>query len=181
MRCKKIVALCLSAALAAAMLVPAYAAVTTPGGTGETTVQLTADAATFDVTVPTTIAIKVNADGTVTCPSNVEISNNSTAGVKVTKIEMNNGDWSLVSYNTDFAHEKVDTHKLGFQMQAGSDTVATSTDGNQTLTHNEADWTMAAKGDKVTVTCDAKASAVSAAIADGATAATIVFTIGWAK
>lgn len=181
MCCKKIVALCLSAALMAAMLVPAYAAVTTPGGTGETTVNLTAEAATFSVEVPTSIAVQVAADGTATCASNVKITNGSAAAVKVTNIQMRNGTWNLVPFTTDFAKEKVDSKKLGFQMTVNGDEVATDKTGEQPLTHSADAWTMDSYGASLDIQCAAKASAVSEAISADESAATIVFTIGWAK
>ncbi len=184
---KKLLALLLAVFLMAACAVSASAAVTTDGGTGETVVQLDAAAATFSVTVSTSIAITVNVDGTVTCPdaSAVEIVNNSTAAVKVTDVSMKNGTWFLVSYaGTDWPTQKVDSKKLGFQMTCNGNTVATTTDGNQALTtgFDATKWVMAQKGAKLNVTCAAKASALSSAIAeaDKVNAASIVFTVAWA-
>ncbi len=173
-------------ALALAMLmaiVPAYAAgntVTSAGSSGTTPVELTADAATFSVTVPTSIAIHVNADGTCTCPSNVELTNESTAAVKVTKIEMKNGTWTLVPYTTNMAVELVDAKKLGFQVVVGTDTIATTATGNQTLTHNAAQWTMPQKDAKLSLGFSAVSSAVSSPVTTAETAASIIFTVAWA-
>lgn len=134
---KKLLATALSVALVIGCFVSASAAETvqTSGGTGETTVVLTAEAATFSVTVPTSIPIRVNADGSVTCPDNVEILNESTAAVQVTKIDMKDGAWSLVPFTTDMSQERVDSKKLGFQMTAGEDVVATAATGDQTIAH----------------------------------------------
>lgn len=164
------------------------AQVATPGANGDTPVTLTAEATTFSVTVPTSIAIHVNADGSVTCPTadTVKIVNNSAGPVKVTNIAMTNGAWSLVSYNggnrADMAAAGVDSKHLGFQMAAGGDTVATSANGNQTLTHDATKWVIGAldTGDnELPITCAAIASAVSAEITTAETAATVVFTLGW--
>ena len=167
------------------MALPASAAdISASGGTATTPVQLTAEATTFDVTVPTGIAIQVNADGTVTCPaaSAVKITNNSAGAVKVTNIAMNNGTWSLVSYNggsrAALAAEKVDAKKLGFQLSVTGDTAATASDGSQTLTHNAAKWIIDPNED-LEITTAAIATAVSSAISEAETAANVVFTIGW--
>ena len=176
-----ILSLCLMAGLA----LPASAAdISASGGTATTPVQLTAEATTFDVTVPTGIAIQVNADGTVTCPaaSAVKITNNSAGAVKVTNIAMNNGTWSLVSYNggsrAALAAEKVDAKKLGFQLSVTGDTAATATDGSQTLTHDVGKWIIDPNED-LEITTAAIATAVSSAISEAETAANVVFTIGW--
>lgn len=154
--------------------------ITTDGGTGETTVTLTAEAATFNVTVPTSLAIKVNADGTVTPPTNVAIANASPAPVKVTTVAMNKGAWSLVAYDGfEPATEKVNAKKLAFSLTADNTAVKTgSTDATQTL--GTPGWTIAAKNGSLPITVAAKASAVSEAISTAETAATVVFTIAWA-
>lgn len=179
---KKVPAFLLATLLAVA---PVYAAetpvkVTSDGGTGITPVTLTADAATFSVTLPTSVAIHVNPDGTVTCPSNVTITNGSTAAVKVTNIEMKNGTWTLVPYTTNMAVELVDVKKLGLQVTCGTDTIATTTTGNQTPTHVPAQWTMAQKDATLSLDFAAVASAVSSPVTTAETAASIVFTVAWA-
>lgn len=175
--------------MVASMMITASAAdISTAGGTGNTPVELTAAATTFSVIVPTSIAINVNADGTVTCPSAdaVKIVNNSAGPVKVTQIDMNNGTWSLVSYNggdrTTMAAAGVDSKKLGFQMTANTDVVATATDGNQTLTHTVDKWIIGGKdsgANELTIATAAIATAVSTAITEAESAATIVFTLAW--
>lgn len=182
---KKVCAVLAAMALILALTVSAFAAesqtVTSDGGSATTTVTLTADAAIFDVIVPTAIAIKVNADGSVTCPSDVKIVNNSTAAVKVSAIEMRKGTWSLVPFTTDMSVELVDANKLGFSMTAGGNTVkTTSSADSQTLTHNAANWTIG-KSANLPIQCSAVASAVSRATSTASTAASIIFTLTWAK
>ena len=181
----RILSTILSLCLMCGMAVPTFAAnVSTAGGTGTTPVELTAAATTFSVTVPTSIAITVNADASVTCPSAsaVKITNNSAGAVKVSNIAMNNGTWTLASYNGGsralLAAENVDAKKLGFQLAVTGDTAATATDGNQTLTHDASDWVID-PGEELQITTSAIATAVSAAISEAETAANVVFTIGW--
>lgn len=174
----------LAAVMALSLCVPAFAEegkVNTVGGSGTTKVEMTAEAAAFSVTVPTSLAFKVNADGSVTVPNNVELVNNSTAAVKVTNIEMKNGTWKLVSFDTNFAKEKVDSKKLAITMTANGDTVTTANvaGDTQTFTYDAAKWTMDQKGATLPLTFAAKASAVSATTSSSETAASIIFTIGW--
>ena len=181
----RILSTILSLCLMCGMAVPTFAAdINTSGGTGATPVQLTAAATTFDVTVPTSIAITVNADGTVTCPSAsaVKIHNASAGAVKVSNIAMNNGTWTLASYNGGIrdllAQEKVNAKKLGFQLSVSGDTAATATNGNQTLTHDASKWVINPNSD-LEITTAAIATAVSEAISAAENAAEVVFTIGW--
>lgn len=181
---KKFCSALLAVALVLALSVSAFAAetqtVTSDGGTATTTVTLSADAAIFNVTVPTAIAINVNADGSVTCPSDVKIINNSTAAVKVSAIEMRKGTWSLVPFTTDMSVERVDANKLGFSMTAGGNTAkTTSSADNQALTHTASSWTIE-KAANLPIQCSAVASAVSRATSSSTTAASIVFTLTWA-
>ena len=181
---KKLCSALLVAALILAMSVSAFAAdtqtVSSDGGSATTTVTLTADAAIFNVTVPTSIAVRINSDGSVTCPSDVKIVNNSTAAVKVSTIEMRKGTWSLVPFTTDMSVERVDANKLGFSMTAGGNTAKTASSADsQTLTHSATNWTIE-KSANLPIQCSAVASAVSKATTSSSTAASIIFTLTWA-
>lgn len=189
---KRIMSLALCMAMVMSLSVSAFAGnVDAASKTGETTVTVSADGANFDVTVPTKIAIHVGSTGEVTCSDAdaLKIVNNSAASVMVSKIEMKDGAWSLVDYNggdRSAIASKVDEKKLGFALTANGDTAATAgvSSGNpmkQTLTHTAAKWTIEAAGN-LPITPAAIATTVSTAIeADNAeTAATVVFTIGWA-
>lgn len=181
---KKLCSALLVAALILAMSVSAFAAdtqtVSSDGGSATTTVTLTADAAIFNVTVPTSIAVRINSDGSVTCPSDVKIVNNSTAAVKVSTIEMRKGTWSLVPFTTDMSVERVDANKFGFSMTAGGNTAkTTSSTDSQTLTHSASSWTIE-KSANLPIQCSAVASAVSKATTSSSTAASIIFTLTWA-
>ena len=187
MKTKK-TALFLTTALAISMLaIPAQAAsVTTAGSAGTTPVTVTAAATTFDVTVPTDIPLKVNADGSVTTPSNVKLVNNSGGPVKVSKISLKNGTWKLTDYNkgdrAKLAADGVDSKKLGLSLTAGGNAVVSSKDGDQDPTMDSTKWIVKGKGsdtNELPVTVGAIASAVSAEITTGETAASVVFTLAW--
>lgn len=189
---KSILSSILSLCLVSAMAIPAFAvpeiapdkAVDGAGGSASAEVLLTAEASNFNVTVPMYIPVHVNADGTVTCPEpfSTQIYNNSVGAVKVSNIAMNNGTWTLASYNGGsrdlLAQEKVNAKKLGFQLSVSGDTAATATNGNQTLTHDASKW-IVNPHDSLRITTAAIATAVSGEIAEPETAASVVFTIGW--
>ena len=113
----------LSAALAMSMAVPAFAAGNASSltdGKSENTipVNISADATTFDVTVPTVFPGTVDPDtGEVTPADNATISNNSYGAIKVSEIKVANvDDWNLAAYDTDMSKVQVDSNKIGIQV-----------------------------------------------------------------
>lgn len=188
MKLKRTASLLMSSALIASALgVSAFAAndVSAPGA-GTTPVTVTAEASTFNVTVPTAIPLAVKADGTVTRPSNVEIINNSSGPVKVTSVAMNNSAWSMTDYNggsrTKIAAEKVGSKKLGLSLTAKGEETASNTDGNQSFAPSQ--WLMQGKDGgadnaKLPITVGAIATANDTAISVAETAANVIFTLAW--
>lgn len=188
MKLKRTASLLMSSALIASALgMSAFAAndVSAPGA-GTTPVTVTAEASTFNVTVPTAIPLAVKADGTVTVPENVEIINNSSGPVKVTSVAMNNSAWSMTDYNggsrAKIAAEKVGSKKLGLSLTAKGEEEASKTDGNQTLTPSQ--WLMQGKDGgtanaKLPITVGAIATANDTAISVAETAANVIFTLAW--
>lgn len=157
-------------------------------GTGNTPVTLTAAAATFNVTVPTSIPLVVGADSKVTSPSDVKIINNSAGPVKVTAIAMNDGTWTMTDYNggdrSKIAAEKVGSNKLGLSLTAGGNTVASSKNGSQSPDIDSTKWRITGKNtgnNDLPITVGAIASAVSTKIENAVTAANVVFTVAWNK
>lgn len=157
-------------------------------GTGNTPVTLTAAAATFNVTVPTSIPLVVGADSKVTSPSDVKIINNSAGPVKVTAIAMNDGTWTMTDYNggdrSKLAAEKVGSNKLGLSLTAGGNTVASSKNGSQSPAIDSTKWRITGKNtgnNDLPITVGAIASAVSTKIENAVTAANVVFTVAWDK
>ena len=183
MKLKRTASLLMSSALIASAL--SMSAFTAPGA-GNTPVKLTAEASTFNVTVPTDITLAVGADGTVTAPSNVKIINNSSGPVKVTSVAMNNGTWKMTDYNggsrEKIAAEKVGSKKLGLSLKAKTEELASKTDGDQTLIPTK--WLMQGK-DGGTANCElpiavkAIATASDQKISVAETAADVIFTLAW--
>ena len=151
-------------------------------GASHTPITVTAEASTFDVTVPTRIPLVINADGGVTAPTDVKIVNGSAGSVQVSSIAMNNGDWSLTDYNggnrSKLAEAKVDSKKLGLSLTAAGNSAATSKDGSQAPLIDVSKWTMAG-GTELPITVGAIATASSAKSASEVTAANVVFTLAW--
>lgn len=190
MKLKRTASLLMSSALiASALSMSAFAApdglVTAPGA-GTTPVTVTAEASTFNVTVPTAIPLAVKADGTVTVPKNVEIINNSSGPVKVTSVAMNNSAWSMTDYNggsrAKIAAEKVGSKKLGLSLTAKNEAEASNKDGNQTFSPTK--WLMQGKDGgtanaKLPITVGAIATANDTAISVAETAANVIFTLAW--
>ena len=192
MKFKKTMSMLLSSAMIASALgMSAFAADTTVSASdsaGTTPVTLTAEASTFNVTVPTAIPLAVKADGTVTVPDNIAIQNNSSGPVKVTSVAMNNSAWKMTSYNggdrSNLAAEKVGSKKLGLSLTAGGNAVASSKDGDQTLNPDSTKWQMKGKDNgavnsKLPITIGAIATASDTEIKVAETAANVIFTLAW--
>lgn len=188
MKLKRTASLLMSSALIASALgMSAFAAndVSAPGA-GTTPVTVTAEASTFNVTVPTAIPLAVKADGTVTVPENVEIINNSSGPVKVTSVAMNNSAWSMTDYNggdrAKLAAAKVGSKKLGLSLTAKNESEASNKDGNQTFSPTK--WLMQGKDGgtanaKLPITVGAIATANDTDISVAETAANVIFTLAW--
>lgn len=190
MKLKRTASLLMSSALiASALSMSAFAApdglVLAPGAS-TTPVTVTAEASTFNVTVPTGIPLAVKADGTVTVPKNVEIINNSSGPVKVTSVAMNNSAWSMTDYNggdrAKLAAAKVGSKKLGLSLTAKNEAEASNKDGNQTFSPTK--WLMQGKDGgtanaKLPITVGAIATANDTAISVAETAANVIFTLAW--
>lgn len=180
--------LCGTMSLAMLFSLSAPAKAATAGSPQETPVEVAAEAATFNVTIPTQIVLEQKADATVICPSQdaVKIVNHSPAPIKVTEISVKNGAWTLADYNggsrSKLAKEKVNAKKLGLQLTANGNAAATSTDGNQQLSIDSSKWTIAGTGtdsSELPIAVSAIATAVSSGISAAQTAASVIFTVAW--
>ena len=125
----------------------------------------------FSVTVPATLFLVMDKDGKVYAPTNAVITNNSTAAVKVTGISLSpkNG-WTVVSYSTNMANQKVDSHKIGLKLRDSESNVG----GIMPVTGN---WTVPKDGD-LPLPYSAVVSATSQPIA-GQNVLDITFVIDW--
>ena len=148
-------------------------------GSASVPVNVTREAATFSVVVPTTLPISVDADGNVTTATDAAINNNSGAPVAVTKVELASlSDWTLAAYSRDILNLPVDTKQFGLQMNIGNKTVATSSRGTSDVLSDSLNARIA-KGQNCAVTYNALFPAQTAAVSD-TQIANVVFTVGWA-
>lgn len=148
-------------------------------GSASVPVNVTREAATFSVVVPTTLPISVDADGNVTTATDTAIINNSGATVAVTKVELNSqSNWTLAAYNRDILNLPVDAKQFGLQMNIGDKTVATSNSGTSDILSDSLNAQIA-KGQNCAVTYNALFPARTAAVSD-TQIANVVFTVAWA-
>ena len=148
-------------------------------GSASVPVNVTREAATFSVVVPTTLPISVDADGNVTTATDASIINNSSAPVAVTKVELASlSDWTLAAYNRDILNLPVDAKQFGLQMNIGDKTVATSKSGTSDVLSDSLNARIV-KGQNCAVNYNALFPARTAAVSD-TQIANVVFTVGWA-
>ena len=148
-------------------------------GSASVPVNVTREAATFSVVVPTTLPISVDADGNVTTATDATIINNSSAPVAVTKVELASlSDWTLAAYSRDILNLPVDAKQFGLQMNIGDKTVATSNSGTSDVLSDSLNAQIA-KGQNCAVTYNALFPAQTTAVSD-TQIANVVFTVGWA-
>lgn len=169
----KIATLCMAALMCGTAVVSA-SAIETSGGSDTTKVELTAEAATFKVTVPTVLPYSVAADGTVRVASDAKISNLSNGPVVVTDVTAKTLDaWKLVEVGTDFQAVKVNSPE--FTMTLNNDNFPAGTTSSLTL---GSAWTPINGNSDFALTYSGDFAEQSNAI-DGENIANVVFTIGW--
>lgn len=165
--------------LAAEGMIDSTKSVDPTTGAASVPVTVAREAATFSVTVPTTLPISVDADGNVTTATDAAINNNSGAPVAVTKVELTSqSNWTLAAYSRDILNLPVDTKQFGLQMNIGNKTVATSNRGTSDILSDSLNARIA-KGQNCAVTYNALFPAQTAAVS-GTRIANVVFTVAWA-
>lgn len=126
MKNRKILSLALAITMMASMSVSAFAAkpadpestvkviVSEDGNTGETPVQLTAEAALLDVTVPTALPVSVDNRGVVSVADGAKILNHSFGAVKVSGLAIAGTDpWATIAVDgADMGAKKVGTKEV---------------------------------------------------------------------
>ena len=129
----RIVAMALALCALCAMSVTAFAAeIDSSGGSGTTPINLTTTndgidgtsttATKLNVTVPTSLPMAMQDDGTVVTATDCKIVNHSYGAVRVKTVTISAAsDWNLTAFGdkTTLAGEKVDSNKLGFAMSIG--------------------------------------------------------------
>ena len=183
MKSKKILTSLLALSMATSMMaVPVFATGITVGADGEgaeVPVELTTEAATFSVTVPTSLPISVAADGTITTATDAKIVNNGCGAVLVTNVAIEGIDtWEVVDFDSaDMTKEKVGATKVA--MKINNDV----TTGDDAITFTQSNWTsIAGKNDtdtdELAITYEAKVPAQAAALND-VSVCNVTFTVGW--
>ena len=192
----------LALAISASMVVPTFAADQAAGQDRETTIPVTisAEATTFDVTVPTSFPTTVDPDtGETVESSDATITNHSSGSIRVSQLKVTKyGDWKLAAYDADLRNEKVDSNQIGVAVKpvggrnAGTDgTKLKTTAGNaneQILLSDSAEeaseWVIdsnnAGDTDELTISYDTNVSPVSRNLTN-AQVASIVVTVTWNK
>lgn len=178
---KKLFSTLTTLALAATLATSAFATdIGESGGSQTVPVPLTAEAATFSVTLPTALPIQVSANGLVTTANEAKIVNQSHGAVKVTDLSITGANgWKTVDYDSaNMATEKVGAHKVAFklnnQQTVGADALSPFTPIN----FHRLDGANSGVTDELAIDYDAKVPAQST-VQDNLVVANVVFTIGW--
>ena len=200
MKMKKALSLMLTLALTASLGIPAFAASAQENTETTIPVTISAEATTFDVTVPTDFPTTVDpVTGETVNATDATIVNNSSGSIYVSEIRVTNyGDWKLADFDADLRNADVDSNQIGVAIQpiggrsAGTGgtqlkTAAASTTVQTLLTSESAtsgEWVIDAKNsgntDELTISYDTIASPVSASITNERVAS-IVVTVSWNK
>lgn len=152
-------------------------------GEGITPVELTTSAAAFNVIVPTSLPITIDASGVATYADEAKIKNLSHGTVEVKQIEITSkNDWEIVAYDQNATVEmKVNAKEVGLSV-LGCETSGNSSD-NELFTITSG--TMVMTGKDVNSDDDELIVEYSATVAPQSTElnkvniADVVFTIGW--
>lgn len=152
-------------------------------GAADIPITVTREAATFSVTVPTSLPVTVAADGTVTVADNATIENNGSGAVCVKNVKVTASEnWALASFDKSaMLKEAPGTKEVGLSITMGSKTAATSAAGQSEDigSYDNTDITIAA-GNKLKVTYDATIPAQPNGLTQEQ-AASVIFTIDWAS
>lgn len=142
-------------------------------------VQLTSEAAVFDVTVPTALPISINAAGVVTTATDCKITNNSWGAIKVAGLAIaGQNSWATSDYDSaNMAAEKVNTKKVAMTIN-GDKTTGADKISFTPANFPKLDGVNATASDELAINYAAKVPAQSAALS-GANVANVVFTIAW--
>lgn len=152
-------------------------------GAADIPITVAREAATFSVTVPTSLPVAVAADGTVTVADNATIENNGSGAVCVTGVSLEPSEnWLLAPFDKSaMLSEAPGAKMVGFSITLGSKTAATLIRTSDSVffgPYDNTDITIAA-GNKLAVTYDATIPAQPNGLAQEQ-AARAFFLINWA-
>ena len=175
---KKSMAMLMAAATIMGAAAPAALAATSDSSQ-TTPVQLTSEAAVFDVTVPTALPVSITAAGVVTTATDCKIINNSWGAIKVAGLAITGqNSWATTDYDTaNMAAEKVNTKKVAMTIN-GDKTTGTNKISFTQTNFPKLDGVNATASDELAINYAAKVPAQAAALT-GANIANVVFTIAW--
>lgn len=106
----------LTALLTGSISIGVLSGMVTPASAG-TSVNIQAKPTTVNMTVPSTMAVVFNEDGTNTLPTNFSVTNNSAiAGVSLVKIDVDAGStgWNFCQSTVDLKTRPADTKEIKF-------------------------------------------------------------------
>lgn len=171
MRKSKFISSALALAMVCSLAVPTFATeITTKGESNSVPVELTSEAATFSVTVPSALPIDIDADGVVTVATDAKIVNNSNGPIEIKSIEVKSlNGWELVEYGTDFSGTKTNTKEYCLQFMG--EEIPTS--GAVTVS----DYSVIDGNDELAITYNADAAIQSTAIEEDV--AQLVVVVDW--
>ena len=132
------------------------------------------EATVFSVVVPAVLPVTVDQNGKVYV-SNAEIVNHSTAAVQVSSVTLTaeNG-WTLVPYDMDMSHAKVDSNQIGFKINSAQ----TSKTGSTEQFELTSPWQINEE-ESLTLSYDAVVSALSQPVTN-ANILSVLFVVEWA-
>lgn len=145
-------------------------------------VQVTATAATFNVTVPTVLPVNMDEMGVIAVSDQAKIINNSATDVKVTALSVTDGkgedqvattdDWKVVAFTPEgLLKEKVGTRKVALKLNSEQTTAGA-------ISFSQANWLPIAKDANLPIVYMAQLPTQKVALTD-AKVMQVVFTIGW--
>ena len=170
MKNKLISGLLLCSMVASSFAMPVYGGVMTQEGAADVPVELTQNATTFSVTVPTSLPVNVDGTGTVTVSTNNKIVNNSFGPIEVKSVEVQpQNDWEIVDFDTNFKSLKVGSKQFGFKIND----VEVELDGGCSAT-----FPIVYGKSETSFTYDADIAPQTSEITREAIA-NVVFTVGW--
>ena len=176
---KKLTSVLLALIMLSTIPVSQVSAIEVSGSEGSVPVVLTADAATFSVTVPASLPISVDSDGVVTTAESARIINNGHGAVIVEGISITGqGDWTTVDYDSsNMQSEKVGTKKVAFEINGEKTT------GENTISFNKANFPKIdgkndSDTDELKITYNAKLPAQAGALTEEKIV-NVIFTVAW--
>ena len=165
----------LSLTLALLMVLSATSVFAAPGDQ-TVPVDLTVEEPIFNVTVPLSLPITIDTDGSILTADNVNIINNSAGPVSITGVQITGANgWKTAEFGTvDMTTSKVGSKDVSLKLGLGAATVETTGENTNDFTGT----VRIAKGASLPIIYDAEVPAQKTANV-GTQVASVIFTLGW--